>query len=151
MKRLVLAFAIVFFIISSNITLYSMHNNAPSHLASLHGYEVLSVTNDLADGERLVPLSSIPGENETHTVTYIHTVDVHDDSLEAVPEITLNTSEGSFGDSSGLINVKTELESIEDGVRTYITTISLNRPDDKEARSLLRSVISIDFSLLFTK
>ena len=150
MKRLVLAFALVFFIISSNITLYSMHNNAPSHLAALRGYEVLSVTNDLGDGERLVPLSSIPGKNETHTVTYIHTVDVHDESIKAVPEVTLNTEDGSFDDASGLINIETTLESIEDGVRTYVTTISLNRPDDKEERALLRTVTSIDFSLLFT-
>ncbi len=151
MKRIVALIAIVFFIIISNVRLFSLQDDLMSaHVFNLKGYEILDVEHDLTADTRLVPQSALRSEGETHQVRFTHTVRQNDASMNPIITVTLETRDGMINDELQLINHTTTLLESNDDVYVYETILTLNRPSDSKERALFRSIQSFTINLSLT-
>ncbi len=146
MKKIVFSVAIVFLLITANITLFAYHENAQSYDSYFSdGFNVLH-SERLDDSDKtLVPINRLTTNTTTHNIEYLHQVSHQGTSVQG--QVTLTLENGEIIDGSELFTITIELIDESDAYNTYHSELTLNALTEDNA-SLIRSINKVSYNLI---
>ncbi len=146
MKKFVFSLAIVFLLVTANITLFAYHEETQSydHYFS-SGFKVLYSERLDDSNKTLVPINRLTTSTTTHSIEYSHHVAHQGTSVQGIVTVTL--SNGTVIDGSDLFTITIEQTNETDAYKTYHSKLTLN-PMNEDNVSLIRSINKVSYTII---